>query len=127
MESERIYIAGPFLPTILPKISNPKLLIHATYPIIYHNVENAIRAGVECLKKGHNPYIPHLTYFTQMYLDKDLGERWYDIDMDWLRCCNSILMIGDWKRSKGATNELEEAKKLNFKVYYNISEIKKVR
>ncbi len=127
IKRERVYIAGPFLPTKVPKLKNTKLVIHATYPIIYHNVENAIIAGAKVLEKGHNAYIPHLTYYTQMYLSKDLGERWYDIDMEWLRCCDSILMIGDWKKSKGAVGELKEAKKLGFKVYYNINDIKVIK
>lgn len=122
----KIYVAGPFLPTEMPKALTAKLLVHACYPIIYHNVEAAIRAGAKLLEMGHNPYIPHLTYYTQMYVTKDLGEKWYDIDNDWLDCCDAILMIGDWEKSKGAMAELARAKKRGMIEYYSIDQVSKV-
>ena len=111
--SLRVYIAGPY--TALDDIGNEL------------NTYRAVDAGIEVFRKGHFPYIPHLTHYvdlrakqTGINLDWDDYIRW---DLPWLEMCDALLYLG---KSKGADLELERARELGKKVFFSLSEIPEI-
>jgi len=109
-KSMKIYIAGPYTASSDSQIQK--------------NVNNAIDAAIAVYKKGHYPYIPHLTHWIELRSQETKqGLKWEDyIEMDhvWLEVCDAFLFL---KESRGANLELEFAKKNNKKIFYNINEI----
>jgi len=88
------------------------------------NMENAVLAGIECIKKGHYPFIPHLSLITHK-VAKEQGfeipwSSWMDIDHSFLRTCDAILSLGS---SKGADIELSEARDYKLKIFTSVDDI----
>lgn len=106
----KIYIAGPY--THKEKIRRET------------NVALAIDSAINIYKKGHFPYIPHLTHFVDMRAE-ELGikipwikyMKWHDI---WLDTCDAFLYLGS---SKGADRELKKAEKLRIKIFHSVDDI----
>jgi len=109
----RIYVAGPY---------NPRGAdTHDAARIVNHNVQRAIKTGIELIKKGHNPYIPHLTHY--IHIESDIAfpeERWYEMDNEWIEYCEALFYIAP---SKGADMELERFKKQGKPIYYSLKEV----
>ena len=106
----RIYVAGPYTAS--------------TEEEIQKNVNTAIDAAIAIYKKGHFPYVPHLTHWIEIR-SKEItaGLKWEDyLEMDraWLTNCDAMLFLHS---SKGANLELEHAKKINKHVYNSLDEI----
>ncbi len=106
----RIYVAGPYT--------------GADQPAIDENVRVAIDTGLALLKRGHAPFIPHLTGFVdlraqQIGMNVTWGEyvRW---DLEWLRVCDALFYLGS---SPGADLELEEAQQLGKTIYRNLEDV----
>jgi hypothetical protein len=106
----RIYVCGPYTAE--------------TEAQIIQNVVKAIDIGLALWKKGHYPYIPHLTHFVDLRArEKCVKMKWEEYiewDRVWLEVCDALLFLGD---SKGAVKELEYAKKLRKKIYYDIKDV----
>jgi len=82
----RVYIAGPL------SGSGDRL----------ENVQRAIDAGLELVKLGYAPLVPHLTHF--MDPDDSLGqETWYDVDVPWVLAADAVLRLPG--KSRGADIE----------------------
>ena len=88
------------------------------------NTEAVINAALALFKKGHFPYIPHLTH----WVDKRAKEtkvvmKWKDYmkwHRPWLETCNAFLCLNS---SKGADIELQRAKELGKTIFYSINEV----
>jgi hypothetical protein len=113
-DSLKIYIAGPYTA--------------ATPDGLVRNVTAAIDAGLQIWKKGHFPYIPHLTHFIDaraaavgLPMTYDEYISW---DLEWLKVCDALLYLGS---SKGADLELGCAESLGLKVYRSVHDICDVR
>ena len=106
----KIYVAGPYTaPTRKSR---------------HENVNSAIDVGLRIWKKGHVPYIPHLTHFIDERA-KTIGvpmtyEEYLAMDTEWLEACDGLLYLGS---SRGADLELENAKHLGLAIYYSVDEI----
>ena len=105
-----IYIAGPYTGSTRKEIDQ--------------NVNRAIDVGIEIFRKGHFPYIPHLTDLVDKRA-KEIGTdmSWHDFmswDSPWISVCDAMLYLGE---SKGANLELEEAKRLGKEIFYSSLEI----
>jgi len=108
MEKLRIYIAGPYTPVG----STP----HKAVQKAAHNVDKAINAAIEIIKKGHYPFVPHLSHYihTNPKCDEDFGEYYYELDNTFLKYwANALLYL---ESSKGADQELKYVKKLDHKL-----------
>lgn len=109
-ERLRIYIAGPY--TAEDEAS------------IWNNVVAAIDAGIEIYKRGHYPYVPHLTHFVdKRSSETGAGLRWEDYlvwDREWLKQCNAFFLLG---KSPGSDLELKWAKGLGLRVFQSLDEI----
>lgn len=109
----KIYVAGPYTP-----LTND---IHEAPREAYKNVQKAIRAGIEIIKRGHIPFIPHLTHFIHLETDEPLPrDFYYYYDMFWLQLCDALLFLGP---SEGANKELNWAAEHGLTIYYSIDEI----
>ena len=106
----RVYVAGP----LTSDIAGTRL----------KNCQRAINAGVQIMKKGHTPFVPHLMDWFDWFAKRaGIEFAWQDyIDwcLVWLAQCEALLFLGP---SPGADIELAEAEKLGLKIYRSISEI----
>ena len=98
----RVYIAGPY-----------------THFDVAVNVRAAVLAGVEIMKAGHLPFIPHLYHFAH-FLEPQSYDAWLRLDLRWLEACHGVLRLHGY--SPGADREVEKAKVLGLPVYYSIPE-----
>lgn len=105
-----IYIAGPYT-------ADDEAAVRA-------NVMRAIDAGIEVYKRGHFPYIPHLTHFVELRsVETGAGLRWEDYigwDRVWLQYCDAFLYLAS---SRGADLELRWAKELGLTIFHSIEEV----
>lgn len=106
----KIYIAGPY---------SSGSLAH-----VRANVHVAIDAGIEVIARGHQPFIPHLTYYVDAQAQDrgvDFGyECWMELDFAWLACCDALLFLG---HSPGADRELAWAETHGLRVFHETAEI----
>ena len=105
-----IYVAGPYTGSSREEVEG--------------NVNRAIDAGIEIFRKGHFPYVPHLTDLVDRRA-RETGRElsWSDFiawDTPWLRVCDALLHIGS---SRGADMELEEAVRLGKRIFRSTAEI----
>jgi len=104
-----IYIAGPY--------SAP------TSEGIAKNVRLAAEAGIEVMRRGHVALCPHT-----MTHNWDMGtglryEQFLAADLELLRRCDAVLMVGTWGASKGAVGEYRAALALGLPVYVGLEEV----
>nr|MDO8081919.1 DUF4406 domain-containing protein [Candidatus Freyarchaeota archaeon] len=103
----KVYIAGPYTAR--------------NFRQTQRNVDQAIDTGIEIWKRGHYPFIPHLTHYVDIRPTCDM--RWEDYlewDRVWLDACDALLFTG---ASKGAKQELKYAKLKGKRILFNINEI----
>ncbi len=109
----KIYIAGPYTPVD----SDP----HDAPRIAYANTRAAIRVGIELIRRGHIPFIPHLTHFIHVESDEPLPAAFYkEYDMVWLRHCDALYFLGP---SEGANRELKWATEHGLRIFRALDEI----
>ena len=106
----RIYVAGPYSAAERQQVEE--------------NVNRAIDAGIEIFRKGHFPYVPHLTDLVDRRA-RETGKEmsWSDFmawDDPWLRACDALLFLAE---SRGANIELEEAERLGMTIFRTMDEI----
>jgi hypothetical protein len=109
----KIYIAGPYTG------DTPKE--------IEENVRKAMEAGLKIWKKGHFPYIPHLTHWPDI-LSKEINiemewedyMKWHAV---WVDQCDALILLAE---SKGALLEYQRAKKEGKIVFHSLEEIPNV-
>jgi hypothetical protein len=93
MRRLHVYLAGP--------LSAPDPATRQAH------IRRAIQAGVEVYRRGHFPFIPHLTQQVADYLE-DTGQepltygQYIDWDLAWLAHCDVLYYLGD---SRGALLE----------------------
>ena len=88
-----VYIAGPFRGDSAWKIEK--------------NIRVAEEASLEIWRNGHVALCPHLnTRFFQGELPDDV---WLRGDLELLRRCDVVYMVGDWQKSTGAKEERQFA------------------
>lgn len=105
----RIYIAGPYS-------GNGSLLDREV------NTSRAVRAGIELVRRGHKPFIPHLTHYVEEdYQAQFAYETYLEWDIEWLQFCEGLLRLPGV--SEGADREEAIAMSLDIPVYYSIDEV----
>jgi hypothetical protein len=100
----RVYVAGP--------------LTADTADGCLANVRAAIDAGVRLIRRGHEPYVPHLSW----YLDQHARAAGHPIPYDWwleydrhyLAGCDALLLLAP---SPGANAEAAWARARGIPVY----------
>ena len=94
--------------------------MHDASRVAYHNTRRAIRKFIELEKKGHEPFVPHLSHFIHLELEEDLSPGfWYEYDLTFLdHWAEAINMLKGWEKSHGSRLELERAQELNLIIMY---------
>ena len=98
----KVYIAGPY-----------------TQGDVAVNVRQAMMAGLEVMRYGHYPFIPHLFHFVHLVSPQDYS-TWIELDLEFLPTCDALLRLPG--PSKGADAEVIEARKLGMPVYASMAE-----
>lgn len=110
LKTLRIYVAGPY--TAADAID------------LERNTKAAIDAGIVLLKRGHIPFIPHLTHYVDLRArELNIGISWDEYiswDQAWLDQCDALLYLGS---SRGADLELQRAKSLGKTIFYHLDEV----
>lgn len=81
------------------------------------NIRQGIDAGLELLRRGFAPYIPHLDFLLRL-IDPIPWERCLQWDEQWILKCDALLRLPG--ESKGADREVVFALQHGIPVYYSI-------
>ena len=88
------------------------------------NTYQAVDAGIEVIKKGHEVIVPHLSHWLDLRAkEKNIELSWQDFmnsDLEIVKRCDAILYISS---SKGADIELEVAIENGLKVFTSVDEL----
>jgi hypothetical protein len=110
MQSMKIYVAGPYTGDTIEEIEN--------------NVERAMESGLRIWKKGHFPYIPHLTHWPDLCARRlNIEMNWHDYmkwHAPWVDHCDALFLLAE---SKGALLELERAMEQKKTIFRSLDEI----
>lgn len=113
MKPLRIYVAGPY--SSISEASKES------------NVRRAIDAGLALFKKGHYPYIPHLTHYVDGVARMSGIDMGYEDYMAWdfafLDRCDALLFL---EHSPGANRELRHAIRHEMEVYLTVDDVPEV-
>ncbi len=113
LKSMKIYVAGPYTGSTLEEIAE--------------NVRRAMEAGLKIWKKGHFPYIPHLTHWPNILArDLEIEMGWVDYmnwHAPWVDHCDALFLLAE---SKGALLEYNRAKEEGKNVFHSLDEIPSV-
>jgi hypothetical protein len=106
----RIYIASPYKAE--------------TQQQIQENVDKVLLCAIALIQKGYSVFIPHLSHYTDLKA-KEIGEevpheKWIELDLEWLKCCNAMLVLGI---SLGVKSEIEFAREHSIPVYYSFKDL----
>ncbi len=106
----RIYVAGPY------SADGPAQT--------EKNVEKAIDAGLEVYRKGHFPFIPHLTHFVELRAQATRKNMKYEDYLNWDRSwqakTDAFLHLAG---SPGADKELQYAKSKGQRIFTSLEQI----
>jgi hypothetical protein len=106
MKPKMIYVAGPYT-------SNEA-----------ENTNIAMDIGLKIFKKGHFPYIPHLTHWLDARAQETKVEMTWEDYMayhkPYLEACDALYFI---KSSKGADIEMADAVELGKIIYTSLREV----
>jgi hypothetical protein len=84
------------------------------------NVARAMEAGVELLKAGYAPLVPHLTHFIDPH--EALGyERWIECDLAWIRAAEFMYFLPG--ESPGAVRARHFSRDCGIPVVHSIAEL----
>lgn len=90
------------------------------------NVQAAAAVGQELLRKGWAVVCPHtMTHNWDIGTGLD-ADVFYRTDLELLRRCDAICMIGDWQKSKGAVGEWDLAVELDIPRYLGAAQVPEV-
>ena len=112
----RIYIAGPYCPR--------GAIEHDAARIAQHNVDRALEVANALIKKGHYPFVPHLSHYIHIHYSckEDYGgDFYYRYDNTFLDIWAQALFLID--HSPGATAELKRARMRNLKIFKSLREV----
>lgn len=88
------------------------------------NVAVAVNCARELIKRGHNPYVPHLWHWIHKGWFATLNEEEYlNLCKAWVPCCDAVLRLAG--ESEGADAEVALAKELGIPVYYSVDNMPK--
>lgn len=82
------------------------------------NIAAARRVAIALWEMGHAVICPHLN---SAHMEEDCKATWQDYlagDFNMISRCDALVMVENWKDSKGAKMEHEYAKSLNIPIYY---------
>jgi hypothetical protein len=90
---------------------------------IRRNIHRAASVGYEVAKLGAYPVIPH-TNTGAWFIGTETPEFWYAGTLELLRRCDAVILVSGWEESKGAREEVAEAKRGYIPVFERVEELK---
>lgn len=91
------------------------------------NIHRGIDLGSEVLKLGFAPFVPHLDIMFKIVKGRELNiplEYYYNYTMEFLKCCDALLVCPYSEHSKGTQAEIKMAQKLNIPIFYSLGELR---
>jgi len=83
---------------------------------IYENIQKAREVAIKYWKLGYAVICPHMN---TAFMDGACNDHiWLEGDIEILKRCDVIIMIGKWTMSRGAREELNIALSLGMEVIY---------
>lgn len=108
--AQKVYIAGPYT---APDPATRQ-----------ENVDAAVEVAVRLLKRGHFPFIPHLTHYVDEWTKgTEFVLEWEDYiawDLVWLHECDALFYLGP---SRGSDLERSVAERLGKPIYCSLLDV----
>lgn len=98
-----IYIAGPYR--------------GINRDAIELNIQTARQVGLEAIRRGWSPIIPHANTGHLETLINLPDQFWLDATLELMRRCDAVLLCPGHTRSVGTFGEIEEARRLEIPVF----------
>ena len=122
-DSQFLYIAGPYR-------GGKGHHDHTAYFDIDDNIRVAKFWSTECAKAGIPYFCPHLnSEHMEVIVPSVTPKFWLEMDLKILRCASALLLLPNWKSSRGTLMERDEANRLEIPIYhanrFNLTAIRK--
>ena len=114
----RIYVAG----LMTPKGTN------SSHPAIdfLANIKNLIRASLDVLFAGYDPFCPGLDfqYFLALRDGEFITEAMIKrLSKSWLEACHAVVLTPGWRQSAGTLAEIKFAEERGIPVFKSLNEL----
>ena len=110
-DTQFLYIAGPYR----GKATSHD---HHSYFEIDANISTARFWAAECAKAGIPYFCPHLNSdHMEVIVPEVPSSYWLDMDLKILRCASALLLLPNWRTSRGTLLERDEARRLEMSIY----------
>lgn len=105
-----VYIAGPYRA--------------ATKAGIMLNIQAARSMGLQAIRRGWSPIIPHSNFGLLDLVDPSIGDAfWLAATMEHMRRADSVLLVPGWQNSTGTQAEVREAERMGLPIYRTLDEM----
>jgi len=106
MKNKRLYIAGAYSSSDVIQV--------------FENMRLGMKVATELFLKGHYPFVPWFDHhFFFMKGDKKITiEMIQEYSLRWLEVSDAMVVLPNWKKSKGTQFEIDMAKALGIPIYY---------
>jgi len=105
----RVYVAGPYSANNVIDVLK--------------NIGRGQDMCAELFSLGFAPFCPwhDKSYVSDRYDDDFTVQQFYDYSIAWLKVSDAVLLIGNWKSSKGTLAEIEVAKIRNMPIFESLA------
>lgn len=80
--------------------------------------------AIQLIRLGHTVIIPHTMYFAVEIIEPNIPyERYLEMDLEILECCDAIFMLDNWQDSQGAKIEYEMAQNQQKIIYFSLNDV----
>jgi hypothetical protein len=86
------------------------------------HVAKAVQLYLDLTREGISAYCPHLSALAQGAMDVPY-ERWMEVDFEFVKKADVVLMLEGWTDSHGACLEHDLARTLKKRIIYNVEEL----
>lgn len=109
-----VYIAGPYT-----SLTRNRGLGADAYHDIERNIAKAREAAAWLANHGIGFFCPHLNSDHFEVITPDVpADYWYEMDLQFLKACDAILLLPGWEDSKGSCAERDLAVERGMRLFY---------
>lgn len=87
------------------------------------NIQVARAVGLEAVRKGWSPLIPHANSGHLDALINLPDQFWLDATLELMRRCDAVVLCPGWARSAGTEGEIREARRIGLPIYANDNDL----
>ena len=104
-----VYIAGPYR-----GVSHDR----HSYEAIAKNIATATAAAAWCANHGIGYFCPHMNSAHMELLAPDVDPSfWLEMDLMFLEHCDAVLLLPNWRASKGTVAEVQAAREKGLPIF----------